>query len=85
MACSFFEGYLAHVLPSDGHKFVGFEENIRVFESNQSVVFPVKRLFIIITKTLYCPPDLKAFNKELRPDLPQLEACLVSGNITHLQ
>ncbi|CAG9788481.1 unnamed protein product [Diatraea saccharalis] len=75
MACSFYEGYLAHMIPSDGHKFVGFEENIRMYESNESIKFPVIRLFIIITKDLYCPPDLKAFNKPNRPDLPYLEAC----------
>ncbi|KAM3957504.1 stimulator of interferon genes protein [Aphomia sociella] len=75
MACSFFEGYLTHVLPSDGARFVGFEENISIYEANQGVVFPVKRLFIIITKTMYCPPDLKQFNKPNRTDLSRIEAC----------
>ncbi|KAL4714249.1 hypothetical protein ACJJTC_009601 [Scirpophaga incertulas] len=75
MACSFFEGYLRHILPSDGHRYVGFDENIRVYEANQSVRLPVKRLFIIITKTLYSPPDLKDFNKPGRPDLAYVEAC----------
>ncbi|KAL0821418.1 hypothetical protein ABMA28_004900 [Loxostege sticticalis] len=74
MACSFFEGYLTHVIPSDGYRFVGFAENIRVYEQNESVIFPVKRLFIVVTKSLYCPPDLKLFNKE-KPGLPYLEAC----------
>ncbi|XP_028178548.1 uncharacterized protein LOC114365987 [Ostrinia furnacalis] len=77
MACSFFEGYLTHVIPSDGHRFVGFAENIRVFEQNEGVVFPVKRLFIVVTKSLYCPPDLKLFNKD-RPGLSYIEACKVS-------
>ncbi|XP_045775237.1 stimulator of interferon genes protein isoform X2 [Maniola jurtina] len=75
MAYSFYEGYLAHIMPSDGtEKFVGFQENINIFEANQGVVFPVKRLFLVITKSLYCPPDLKHFNKT-NPDLPYLEAC----------
>ncbi|CAK1586606.1 unnamed protein product [Parnassius mnemosyne] len=75
MACSFFEGYLVHVIPSDGAKFVGFEENMNIYEARQGIVFPVKRLFIVITKSLYCPPDLKHFNKNNRMDIPYLEAC----------
>ncbi|XP_030025752.2 stimulator of interferon genes protein isoform X2 [Manduca sexta] len=78
MACSFFEGYLKQVIPSDGHKFVGFQENIERYENAQGVVFPVRRLFIIMTRSLYSPPDLKQFNKENRDDLSQLEACQVS-------
>ncbi|XP_046969458.1 stimulator of interferon genes protein homolog [Vanessa cardui] len=74
MACSFFEGYLAHIIPSDGARFVGFEDNINIYEAKQGVVFPVKKLFIVITKSLYCPPDLKHFNKKNQP-LPYLEAC----------
>ncbi|CAH2269083.1 stimulator of interferon genes protein-like isoform X2 [Pararge aegeria] len=74
MAYSFYEGYLAQIIPSDGARFVGFEENINTYEAKQGVVFPVKRLFIVITKSLYCPPDLKHFNKSNR-DLPYLEAC----------
>nr|XP_026501041.1 stimulator of interferon genes protein-like [Vanessa tameamea] len=74
MACSFFEGYLAHIIPSDGARFVGFEENINIYEAKQGVVFPVKKLFIVITKSLYCPPDLKQFNKK-NQRLPYLEAC----------
>ncbi|CAH2092541.1 unnamed protein product [Euphydryas editha] len=74
MACSYFEGYLAHIIPSDGARFVGFEENINIYEAKQGVIFPVKRLFIVITKSLYCPPDLKHFNKKNRK-LPYLEAC----------
>lgn len=77
MACSYFEGYLVHVIPSDGAKFVGFEENINVFEARQGVVFPVKRLFIIIPKSLYSPPDLKHFNKP--NSLAKLEVCRVSS------
>ncbi|KPJ12829.1 Transmembrane protein 173 [Papilio machaon] len=75
MACSYFEGYLVHVIPSDGAKFVGFEENMDIYAAKQGIVFPVKRLFIIITKSMYCPPDLKHFNKANRDDLPYLEAC----------
>lgn len=75
MACSFFEGYLNHVIPSDGAHFVGFQENINIYENKEKVVFPVRRLFIVITKSLRCPPDLKAFNKENRSDLPKLDAC----------
>ncbi|CAH0589301.1 unnamed protein product [Chrysodeixis includens] len=75
MACSFFEGYLVHVLPSDGARFVGFEENIRRFESQQGVVFPVKKLFVIVTKSLFSPPDLKQFNKCNREGASTIEAC----------
>ncbi|KPJ02478.1 Transmembrane protein 173 [Papilio xuthus] len=75
MACSYFEGYLVHVIPSDGAKFVGFEENMDKYAAKQGIVFPVKRLFIIISKSMYCPPDLKHFNKANREDLPYLEAC----------
>ncbi|XP_014361383.2 stimulator of interferon genes protein isoform X2 [Papilio machaon] len=75
MACSYFEGYLVHVIPSDGAKFVGFEENMDIYAAKQGIVFPVKRLFIIITKSMYCPPDLKHFNKANRDDLSYLEAC----------
>ncbi|XP_038222485.1 stimulator of interferon genes protein-like isoform X2 [Zerene cesonia] len=74
MACSYFEGYLSHIIPSDGARFVGFEENINIYEARQNVVFPVKKLFIIINKSLYCPPDLKHFNKTDK-SLPYLEAC----------
>ncbi|CAH0679933.1 unnamed protein product [Chilo suppressalis] len=81
MACSFFEGYLALMIPSDGHTYVGLHENIRMFEANESVRFPVRRWFIIITKTMYCPPDLKEFNIPNRPDLPSLEACKSLENV----
>ncbi|XP_045488869.1 stimulator of interferon genes protein isoform X2 [Pieris rapae] len=75
MACSFYEGYLAHIIPSNGAGFIGFEENIRNYENSQGgVVFPVKKLFLVITKSLYCPPDLKEFNKK-DPSLPYMEAC----------
>ncbi|XP_068617657.1 stimulator of interferon genes protein [Battus philenor] len=76
MACSFFETYLMSIIPSDGADFIGLEDNMEKFSSRHGIVFPVKRLFIVITKSLYCPPDLKAFNKNNREDLPYLEACL---------
>ncbi|CAH2043051.1 unnamed protein product, partial [Iphiclides podalirius] len=75
MACNYFEGYLALVIPSDGASFVGFDDNVERYAAKQGVVFPVKKLFIIITKSLHCPPDLKHFNKRNREDLPYLEAC----------
>lgn len=81
MAYSFYEGYLAHILPSDGASFVGFEENINIYESSQGVVFPVKRLFLVISKSLYCPPDLKQFNKS-NTNLPYMEACKVSDEVS---
>ncbi|XP_045522046.1 stimulator of interferon genes protein-like isoform X2 [Pieris brassicae] len=81
MACSFYEGYLAQIIPSNGADFIGFEENIRNFENSQGgVVFPVKKLFIVITKSLYCPPDLKEFNKK-DPSLPYMEACQSLGDV----
>lgn len=75
MACNFYEGYLMNVIPSDGGKFGGFVQNIHAFESREGVVVPVKKLFIVITKSLYSPPDLELFNKTNRDDLPKLEAC----------
>ncbi|KAF9421238.1 hypothetical protein HW555_002710 [Spodoptera exigua] len=75
MACSYFEGYLIHVLPSDGSKFFGFLENIKIYESREGVVFPVKKLFVVVTKSLFSPPALEEFNKTGRDDLPKLEAC----------
>ncbi|KAJ2945367.1 hypothetical protein O0L34_g167 [Tuta absoluta] len=75
MACSFFEGYLKHIIPSDG-KADGFVQKIVKWESAEGVVFPVKKLLLVITKTLYCPPDLRDFNKHDRPDLPRIEPCV---------
>ena len=76
MACSFVEGYLVHVIPNDGADFVGFVRNIDRYEATQGIVFPVKRLFIVCTKSLFCPPDLCEFNKKNK-DLPYLEAMKV--------
>uniref|UniRef100_A0A2A4IUF5 STING ligand-binding domain-containing protein n=1 Tax=Heliothis virescens TaxID=7102 RepID=A0A2A4IUF5_HELVI len=81
MACSYFEGYLVHVLPSDGAKFFGFLENIRAYEDNQGVVFPVKKLFVVVTKSLYSPPALVDFNKSDRHDVAKLEACSALSTI----
>ncbi|XP_047032131.1 uncharacterized protein LOC124638991 isoform X2 [Helicoverpa zea] len=75
MACNYYEGYLMHVIPSDGGKYGGFVHNVHAFESREGIVVPVKKLFIVITKSLYSPPDLKLFNKTNREDLPKLEAC----------
>ncbi|XP_021195854.3 stimulator of interferon genes protein homolog [Helicoverpa armigera] len=81
MACSYFEGYLVHVLPSDGARFFGFLENIRAYEDNQGVVFPVKKLFIVVTKSLYSPPALKDYNKSDRNDVARIEACSALSTI----
>lgn len=76
MAASYVEGYLVHVIPSDGGKFKGFLDNVHYIEAKQGVVFPVKKLFIISTKTMYCPPDLNEFNDQTdRDDVSRLEAC----------
>ncbi|XP_075980154.1 transmembrane protein sting [Anticarsia gemmatalis] len=76
MALSFIEGYLVHILPSDGADLVGLQENIKRFEARDGVVFPVKKMFLIITKSMHCPPDLKEFNdKSHREDVARLEAC----------
>ncbi|KAJ8714809.1 hypothetical protein PYW08_004790 [Mythimna loreyi] len=75
MACSYFEGYLVHILPSDGSQFFGFLENMRVYEDRQGVVFPVRKLFIVATKSLYTPPQLEDMNPPDRLDVPKLEAC----------
>ncbi|CAB3252865.1 unnamed protein product [Arctia plantaginis] len=77
MACSFIEGYLVHVVLPDGGTIKGLQDKIRAFEANNGVIFPVKRLFIIVTKSMHCPPDLKEFNdKSDREDVNRLEACL---------
>lgn len=75
MACNFYEGYLMHVIPSDGANFGGFIQNVQAFEAREGIVVPVRKLFIIITKSMYSPPDLQLFNKENRPDLSKLESC----------
>uniref|UniRef100_A0A2A4J288 STING ligand-binding domain-containing protein n=1 Tax=Heliothis virescens TaxID=7102 RepID=A0A2A4J288_HELVI len=75
MACNYYEGYLMHVIPSDGGKYGGFVHNVQSYESREGIVVPVKKLFIIITKSMYSPPDLEHFNKTNREDLPKLEAC----------
>uniref|UniRef100_A0A2A4J3F7 STING ligand-binding domain-containing protein n=1 Tax=Heliothis virescens TaxID=7102 RepID=A0A2A4J3F7_HELVI len=77
MACNYYEGYLMHVIPSDGGKYGGFVHNVQSYESREGIVVPVKKLFIIITKSMYSPPDLEHFNKTNREDLPKLEACTV--------
>ncbi|XP_047992276.1 stimulator of interferon genes protein-like isoform X2 [Leguminivora glycinivorella] len=74
MACSFAEGYLYQVIPSDGARFYGLNEQIREAEADQRVIFPVRRLFIVITKSLFCPPNLEHFNKN-DPMQPSMEAC----------
>lgn len=85
MACNFYEGYLMNVIPSDGSKFGGLVQNIHAFESREGVVVPVKKLFIVITKSMYSPPDLVQFNKTNRDDLPKLEACSVRiGDFTQV-
>nr|XP_032519074.1 stimulator of interferon genes protein-like isoform X1 [Danaus plexippus plexippus] len=81
MACSFFEGYLVHVIPNDGHNFFGLENNILVYEGTHTVVFPVKKLLIVVTKSLFCPPDLKHFNK-INKDLPYLDDCSPLSKVT---
>ena len=78
MACSYFEGYLVHILPSDGSKFFGFLNNMRAYEDREGVVFPVKKLFIVATKSLYSPPALEDLNRPDRDDVAYLEACSVS-------
>lgn len=74
IAYNFFEGYLNLVLPNDGTQWFGFREVINIYECKHNIVFPKRKLFIIITKSLHCPPDLKDFNKD-DPSLPYLEAC----------
>ncbi|CAB3252866.1 unnamed protein product [Arctia plantaginis] len=77
LACSYIEGYLVYVIPTDGRDIKGLQDNIRTFEDTHNVVFPVKRLFVIVTKSMHCPTDLKEFNdKSDREDVNRLEACL---------
>ncbi|XP_073961679.1 transmembrane protein sting isoform X2 [Choristoneura fumiferana] len=46
---------------------------MRAYESKHRITFPVRKLLLIITKSLYCPPNLEDFNKN--GDVPQIEAC----------
>ncbi|CAD0202825.1 unnamed protein product [Chrysodeixis includens] len=75
MACSFYEGYLMHVIPSDGGSYGGFEQNVTCYEATHGVVVPVKKLFVVITKSLHSPPNLELFNKP-QEDVVKLESCL---------
>ncbi|KAG7312548.1 hypothetical protein JYU34_002077, partial [Plutella xylostella] len=75
MACSYYEGYLVTVLPNQGSDDAqGFQAKISTFESREGVVFPVRRLFIVITRSLYCPPDLALLNHPHRRGAT-IEAC----------
>ncbi|XP_026321518.1 stimulator of interferon genes protein isoform X3 [Hyposmocoma kahamanoa] len=75
MACSYFEGYLKLIIPNDGTQSGGgFEHKIQQYEASQGVVFPVRMLLLVITKSLFCPPDMNHFNNRNRPDLPYMEA-----------
>ncbi|XP_046418352.1 stimulator of interferon genes protein-like isoform X1 [Neodiprion fabricii] len=59
MAYSYFYGYLNIVLPSVGDEKKGLYENIKVYESQNGVEVPVKKLFILIPTSLHIPPNLE--------------------------
>lgn len=58
MAHSFFHGYLKLVLPKTGDAEKNLEELMQDYEGKHGVKFKCYKLFILIPKSLYCPPTL---------------------------
>ncbi|CAB3230254.1 unnamed protein product [Arctia plantaginis] len=76
LAASYVEGYLMYIIPPAEDGMESFEDKMRKYESVHNVVVPVKKLFIIITKSMYSPADLNEFNKKSqREDVSRLEPC----------
>lgn len=59
MAYSFFYGYLNLVLPKTGTEEKDLSELLELFESSQHVTFEIKKLFILIPLSGYCPTSLQ--------------------------
>ncbi|XP_066597821.1 stimulator of interferon genes protein homolog [Prorops nasuta] len=64
LAYSYYYGYLRIMLPSTGTKSKGLVEAINAYESFHNIQIPVKKLFILIPKSSYIPPDLKEVSYE---------------------
>lgn len=58
MAHSFFYGYLQLVLSKSCSGQKNFKENVEVYESNNSVKFATKKLYILIPLSAHCPNEL---------------------------
>ncbi|XP_077302635.1 transmembrane protein sting isoform X2 [Arctopsyche grandis] len=63
MAYSFFYGYLNIILPNKGDQNYGLKELMDIFESSERIKFGTKKLFIMIPRSLYCPPNLCEVSK----------------------
>lgn len=56
LANSFFYGYLNIILANKGDAHKGIVERIQDFESTEHIEIPVKKLFILLPKSLYSHP-----------------------------
>ncbi|XP_059608822.1 stimulator of interferon genes protein homolog [Phlebotomus argentipes] len=65
MAYSFFHGYLNIILPNRGDANMGLVERIEIFESNEGIEIPVKKLFLLIPNDLYFPPRLSDMSDDI--------------------
>lgn len=63
MAHSFFYGYLNIVLPNKGDENYALKELMEIYESTENIKFPIKKLFLLIPRSLYCPPNLSEISK----------------------
>lgn len=63
-AIAYYHGYLRIIGPSSGTEIKGIVERIEIYESNQGVEIPIKKLFIFIPKDFYIPPQLSLVNSD---------------------
>ncbi|XP_023726086.1 stimulator of interferon genes protein isoform X2 [Cryptotermes secundus] len=80
MAYNFFYGYLRLVLPEFGTQSVkGIKKRIETFINKHRLsdsAFPVKKLFILIPKSLYIPTDLKDVSTDWPDDKCWMDAAM---------
>lgn len=60
MASNYFHGYLRLQLPQTGHSTKGLKERLMDYEDSQGVTVPVKRLFILIPRSLHTKPKIES-------------------------
>lgn len=58
MAHSYFYGYLNIFLPNRGDENYALKELMEIYESTENIKFSVKKIFLLIPRSLYCPPNL---------------------------
>lgn len=63
LAYSYFHGYLNILLPECGDERKGLKELIEQFESQHCVNVPVKKMFLLIPFSGFCPPKIQAQSK----------------------